>query len=239
MSSGVSPVFGTTRWTLVAAAGRDSTPESRQALAELCAAYWYPLYAFVRRKGHQPAEAQDLTQSFFAEILEKARLRTADQNRGRFRSFLLASLRNFLANQARGARAEKRGGGRPVLSLDFEQGEKRYLREPSHDLTPEHIFERRWATELLDRTVARLRQEYQAGEKAPLFERLLPHLGGDGGASHEQLASELGMTAGAVKVAAHRLRKRLRELLRAEIGQTVASNADEELLSLFRAVAAD
>lgn len=241
MSTGASPVFATTRWTLVAAAGRDSTPESRRALAELCEAYWYPLYAFVRRKGYQPAEAQDMTQSFFAEILEKDRLQLADQNRGRFRSFLLTSLQNFLNNQVRGERAAKRGGGRILFTLDFEQGEERYLCEPSHGLTPERIFERRWATELLDRTVERLRAEYVLTERAALFERLLPHLGGDAGMAYEQLGSEVGMTAGAVKVAAHRLRKRCRELLRAEIGQTVASDGDidEELHALFRAVAAD
>ncbi len=238
MTSNASPVFATTRWTLVAAAGRDSTPESRQALAELCEAYWYPLYAFVRRKGHQSAEAQDLTQSFFAELLEKERLQLADPTRGRFRSFLLASLQHFLANQTRHARAVKRGGDRQTLSFDFVQGEERYLHEPSHDLTPERIFERRWATALLDKTVARLRGEFVASDKLALFEQLAPHLGGDTGASYDQIASQLGMTEGAVKVAVHRLRKRCRELLRAEIAQTVATSEDveEELRTLFRAV---
>lgn len=238
MSSNPSPVFATTRWTLVAAAGRNSTPESRRALEELCEAYWYPLYAFVRRRGYQPAEAQDVTQSFFAEILEKDRLQLADPNRGRFRSFLLASLQHFLANLARDARTIKRGGSCQTLSLDFVQGEERYSHEPSHELTPERIFERRWATALLEKTVAELRSEFLANDKLPLFEQLLPHLGGDAGTSYDQIAKRLGMTEGAVKVAAHRLRKRCRELLRAEIAQTVesADEVDDELQTLFRAV---
>jgi RNA polymerase sigma factor (sigma-70 family) len=232
-----SPVFTTTRWTLVAAAG-SSTAESRQALAELCEAYWYPLYAFVRRKGYQPAEAQDVTQSFFAEILEKERLQLADPNRGRFRSFLQASLQHFLANIARDARAMKRGGKCKILSLDFTQGEEKYAREPSHDLTPERIFERRWATALLDKTVEKLRAEFTTNQKQRLFEKLVPHLGGDSGLSYVEIASELEMTEGAVKVAAHRLRKRCREILRAEIAQTVESPdlVDGELQTLFRAV---
>lgn len=241
MTSNAGPVFATTKWTLIATAGRDSTPESRQALGELCAAYWYPLYAFVRRKGHQPAEAQDLTQSFFAELLEKERLQMADQTRGRFRSFLLASMQHFLMNRARDARAVKRGGGKSLLTLDFAQGEERYLQEPSHALTPERIFERRWATELLDKTISKLRQEFESANKLPLFEQLAPHLGGDQGASYEQIATRLGMTEGAIKVAMHRLRKRCRELLRNEISHTVSSSdeVDEELRILFRAVETD
>jgi RNA polymerase sigma factor (sigma-70 family) len=237
-ASDASPVFATTKWTLVAAAGRDSTPESRRALAELCEAYWYPLYAFARRKGNQSAESQDLTQSFFAELLEKDRLQMADQTRGRFRSFLLASFQHFIANQSRDARAVKRGGGQRILALDFNRGEERYLREPAHDLTPERIFERRWATALLDNAVMRLREEFTAASKLPLFEKLAPYLGGDQGMSYGELAAELGMTEGAIKVAVHRLRKRCRDLLRAEIAQTVASadDVDAELQTLFRAV---
>ena len=241
MTSNAAPVFATTKWTLIATAGRDSTPESRQALAELCAAYWYPLYAFVRRKGNQPAEAQDLTQSFFAELLEKERLQLADQTRGRFRSFLLASLQHFLLNRARDARAAKRGGGKPLLTLDFVQGEERYRREPAHQLTAERIFERRWATELLEKTIVKLREEFASANKLAVFEQLAPHLGGDQGASYEQIATQLGMTEGAIKVAMHRLRKRCRELLRSEIAQTVSTvdDVDEELRTLFRAVETD
>jgi RNA polymerase sigma-70 factor (ECF subfamily) len=192
----------------------------------------------VRRRGLQPAEAQDATQSFFAELLEKDRLQFADPARGRFRSFMLASMQHFLANRTRNARAIKRGGHCQTLSLDFNQGEERYLHEPSHDLTPERVFERRWATALLDKTVARLRAEYVAQGKLPLFEQLAPHLGGDAGASYAQIAKLLEMTEGAVKVAAHRLRQRCRELLRSEIAQTVsnAEEIDDELRTLFKAV---
>jgi RNA polymerase sigma-70 factor (ECF subfamily) len=223
---------------MVCVAGRDATPESRRALAELCESYWFPLYAFVRRKGYQAAEAQDLTQAFFAELLEKDRLQLADPARGRFRSFLLASLQNYLTNQFRRARAIKRGGDRRQLPLDFAGGEARYLREPCHDETPERIFERRWATALLDKAVGRLREEYAERGKLLLYERLVPHLGGDVGASYDEIGLELGMTEGAIKVAAHRLRQRCRELLREEIAQTVASpeEVDEELLALFQAV---
>lgn len=233
-----SPRFATTKWTVIHAAGRSATPESDQALAELCAAYWDPLYAFVRRKGHQPAEAQDLTQAFFAELLEKNRLQLADPSRGRFRSFLLSALTHFLANQARDARALKRGGGRMPLSLDFERGEERYSREPVHELTPERVFERRWAATLLDHTVQQLRAEYESAGKLDLFAALSPHLGGDAGEAYAAIAERMGMTEGAVKVAVHRLRKRCKELLRAQIAQTVASeeHIDDELRELFSIV---
>ena len=154
--------FATTRWSLIAAIGGTSSVESRDALATLCQTYWYPLYAYVRRKGHQAADAQDLTQAFFAELLEKDRLQLADQERGRFRSFLLASLNNFLANQRRDANTQKRGGGRATLSLDIESGEDRYKLEPSHELTAEKIFERRWAMTLLHRTMNRRDQHVES-----------------------------------------------------------------------------
>lgn len=232
------PAFATTRWTLISAAGRDATPESRRALAELCEAYWYPLYAFLRRKALSPEDAQDVTQAFFAELLEKGRLQMADQRRGRFRAFLLTSLQHFLANHIRDARALKRGGGKVLAGLDFTAGEERYSHEPTCDLTPERIFERRWATALLDQTVARLRDEFAAANKLPLFEELAPFLGGDRGSSYAEIAARLGMSEGAVKVAVHRLRKRCGELLRAEIAQTVATaeEVDDELKALFQAV---
>lgn len=242
MSSGAPPPFATTRWTVVAAAGQGGSPESRRALTELCNTYWYPLYAYVRRRGLQPAEAQDMTQSFFAELLEKERIQFADQQRGRFRSFLLASLNHFLANQWREARALKRGGGVKPLSLDFSVGEDRYGREPAHELTPERVFERRWAVTLLDNTLTRLRDEYAAAGKLVLFEGLKTHLGGDDQRTpYEQLAQHLMSSASAIKVAAHRLRKRYRELLRLEIAETVASpdEIDEELRALFQAVSGD
>jgi RNA polymerase sigma-70 factor (ECF subfamily) len=239
MSSEAGTPFATTRWTLVAAAGQDSSPEGRRALAELCGTYWYPLYAFVRHKGIQSAEAQDLVQAFFAELLQHDRLRLADPQRGRFRSFLLAALNHFLANQWRHEVALKRGGGVRTLPLDFSAGEERYGREPVHGWTAERLYERRWAITLLDRTLARLRQEYEADGKLELFEALKLHLGGgDERVPYDELAGRLGKSVGAVKVAAHRLRKRCGELLRDEIAETVSSpdEIDEELHALFRAV---
>ena len=242
MSSHASGPFLTTRWTLVAAAGRDSSPEGRRALAELCTTYWYPLYAYVRRKGYRAEEAQDLAQSFFTELLEKDRLQLADQQRGRFRSFLLASLNNFLANQWRDANALKRGGGIQQLSLDFTIGEEKYGLEPAHQWTAERIFERRWAMTLLDNALARLKEEYVAAGKLSLYETLKPHLGGDDERTpYKELETQLELSTNAIKVAAYRLRMRCREILREEIAQTVAGEdeIESELQDLFRAVADD
>src|SRR5271155_2907054 len=160
--------FATTRWSLVLAAGQRSSPQSSAALATLCENYWYPLYAYVRRRGHDSDEAQDLTQAFFTRLLEKNDLAAADPERGRFRSFLLASLKHFLANEWDRARAEKRGGGRSVLSIDFGTAEERYRAEPSHELTPEKIFERRWALTVLDHALKRLRTEFAGGGREKL-----------------------------------------------------------------------
>ncbi|MBC8874982.1 MAG: sigma-70 family RNA polymerase sigma factor, partial [Planctomycetes bacterium] len=154
--------FVTTHWSLVIAAGQRESPESAAALVTLCTTYWYPLYAFVRRQGYRTEDAQDLTQAFFAKLLEKNYISEADQQRGRFRSFLLASLKHFLANERDYARAQKRGGGRPVISLDFESAESRYCHEPADTMTPERLFERRWALTLLDRVLSRLYDEYAA-----------------------------------------------------------------------------
>jgi RNA polymerase sigma factor (sigma-70 family) len=230
--------FATTHWSIVLAAGHGSQPDSEAALAKLCEAYWFPLYCYVRRRGQSANEAQDLTQEFFATLLEKEYLRAADPHRGRFRSFLLASMNHFLANQRRRRLAQKRGGGRVSLSLDFQSGESRFSREPSHDLTPEKVYERRWAMTLLDRALSRLGQEYVAGGKSALFDRLSAFLGGDKGAAYRDIAADLGMTEGAVKVAVHRLRKRCREHLRSEVAQTVADprDVDEELGNLMAAM---
>ena len=228
--------FATTHWSLVAEAGGIASPECHAALSTLCELYWYPLYAFVRRKGYQAAEAQDLTQSFFAELLEKDRLQLVDRQRGRFRSFLLASLNNFISNQRRAATAQKRGGRQDVLSIDFDDGETRYQREPVDKETPETIFERRWTMTLLDRAIGRLRSEFEASGKLALFDQLKLHLGGDPEAiAYGELAESLQMTTGAVKAAAHRMRKRCRDLLRAEIAQTVSDlgEIDDELHELF------
>lgn len=231
--------FATTRWTLIQAAGRDGSAESQAALAVLCRQYWYPLYAFVRRRGSTVEEAQDLTQAFFARLLEKQYLRVADPERGRFRTFLLAAFNHFLANEQERKTAQKRGGGRPVLSLDFQAGEQRYLQEPAHEWTPERIFERRWVLTLLDHVLAGLRDEYTAAGKGPLFEHLKGFLTGEPPAQTQaELAETLGLTPGAVKVAIHRLRGRYRDRLREEIAQTVSDPADvdEELRRLFAAV---
>ena len=229
--------FATTHWSIVLAAGHRSQPDSKAALAKLCEAYWFPLYCYVRRSGHGADEAQDLTQAFFATLLEKESLRAADPHRGRFRSFLLASMNHFLANQRRRL-AQKRGGGRVPLSLDFPSAESRFSREPSHDLTPEKVYERRWAMTLLERGLSQLRQEYVAGGKAAIFDRLAVFLAGDRGPAYHDIAVELGMTQGAVKVAVHRLRKRCREHLRCEVAQTVAAGQDveDELRDLLAAV---
>ena len=231
-------LFATTSWSVVLAAGHASRSDAQAALARLCETYWYPLYTYVRRRGHPPEEAQDLTQEFFARLLEKHYLLAADRERGRFRSFLLASLNHFLANEWRRQTAQKRGGGRVAISLDLPSGERRYSQEPSHDLTPEQAYERRWALTLLERALSRLREEYAAGGKASLCERLTAFLAGDKGAPYQQIANDLGMTEGAVKTAAHRLRQRCRELLRAEVAQTVAAaeDVDEELRHLLSVI---
>ncbi len=222
------------------AAGRRSSPDARDALASLCEVYWYPLYAYIRRKGHSPADAQDLTQEFFAWLLEKNLAGKADPTRGRFRSFLLTSLDHFLAKYWRRAGTRKRGGGHAVVSLDLAAGENRYTLEPAHELTAEMIYRRRWALTLLEKTLASLRDEFVTRGKLELFEHLKPHLGGDETTvPYSQLAEVVGKTEGAVKVAVHRLRQRCRELLRAEIAQTVSSpeEVDEELRDLFESVA--
>jgi RNA polymerase sigma-70 factor (ECF subfamily) len=231
--------FATTRWSLVLAAGKDNSADSRQALVVLCEAYWYPLYAYVRRRGIDADEAQDLTQEFFTRLLEKEYVRSADPARGKFRSFLLASLNHFLANEWRRERAQKRGGRQTILSLDFADGEGRLAREPAHAMTPEKIFERRWALTLLAEALTKLREEYAAAGKLPLLEKLQPFLGGEGDAApYQQIGDELGLSEGAVKVAVHRLRRRCRDILREEIAQTVSGpeEIDQELRDLLAAV---
>ena len=224
---------------MVLAAGKDAASNADAALAALCQMYWYPLYAFVRRLGHQPADAQDLTQAFFARLLEKHYLRAADPERGRFRSFLLASCKHFLSKERDRAKAQKRGGGRKVLPLDFEAGERRYSLEPTHEATAEKVYERRWALTLLDQVFARLRNEFDRAGKRNEFDHLKVYLTGEATTlSYRDVAAELGMTEGAVKVAVHRLRRRYRELVREEIAHTVAGPDEvaEELRRLFAAL---
>jgi len=234
--------FKTTRWSIVLAAGRTPTRTSSDALTRLCEIYWYPLYAYVRRWGYDADEAQDLTQEFFARLLEKHYLRDADPSRGRFRSFLLTSLKHFLSNERDRASAVKRGGRVSVVPLEIENAEGRYSLEPPDIETPERIYERRWALTLLERTLSKLRAESVAGGKQALFERLEGHLTGEQDTlPYAEVASALGMTEGAVKVAVHRLRRRFGALLRAEIAETVADPAqvDDEIRELFRALRGD
>jgi RNA polymerase sigma factor (sigma-70 family) len=233
--------FASTRWSVVVAAGQRGSPESEAALATLCRLYWYPLYAYARRRRPNAADAQDLTQEFFSRLLEKDYLQQADRQRGRFRSFLLTAFKHFLAKEHERAQARKRGGGRKLLPLDFDGGERRYHREPSHEATPEALFERGWALTLLEQGLVRLREELARAGKERLFESLKGALlVEDTPRSYAELAGELGMSAEALKVAAHRLRRRYRELIRAEIAQTVttAEEIDDELRDLFAAVRA-
>ncbi len=219
--------FPTTRWTLVVAAADPQRKEARSALASLCESYWYPLYAYVRRRGHLPDQAQDLTQEFFIRVLEGRYLDRADPERGRFRAFILTSLKFFLADEGDRERAQKRGGG-AILSLEFSSGEERYRREPAHDETPERIFERRWALSVLDRVVERLQSEFVQHGRPEHFDRLKVFLLGQSDAPYTVLAREMNTSEGALKVAIHRLRKRYRDLFRQEIADTVADPAEIE-----------
>ena len=232
--------FATTRWSLVLAAGSGSASSgAREALATLCETYWYPLYAFLRSRGYDADDAQDLTQAFFARVLEKQAISQADPARGRFRSFLLASLQHFAANQRDRNMAKKRGGGLPIVSLEIETAEGRFQMEPPTDETPERIFDRRWALTLLARVMSRLDAETSEAGRRAQFEGLRNYLTGDQPRlSYAETAAQLGISEGAVKVAVHRLRRQFRDLVRDEIAQTVASadEIDDELRYLWSAV---
>lgn len=223
-------LFATTRWSVVLAAKDGDSPESASALNALCHAYWYPLYAFVRRQGRSPEDAQDLTQGFFAKLLEKDYLRAAAREKGRFRTFLLVALKRFLANEWDRSRRLKRGGGQPVAPFDTALAERRYAVEPSAELLPaDRMFERRWAMTLLEAALARLRAEYAAGGRENEFESLKECLtAARGEIAYPCLAAELGQTEGATRVAVHRLRKRFRFLFRAAVADTVSAPADVE-----------
>jgi RNA polymerase sigma-70 factor (ECF subfamily) len=232
--------FATTHWSVVAAARDPAAPGARAGLAQLCSAYWYPLYAFIRRQGFNADQAEDLTQEFFARLSDRDALSSVDRAKGRFRSFLMGSCQHFLANQRDRARAKKRGGDRKLFSIDFQEADGRYSNEPSHQETPERLFERRWALTLLDRVLACLHAEYEQDGKTALFEQLKARLtGDDGAATYADGAASLGMTEGGVKVAAHRMRRRFRTLLREEIGRTVAEpdQIEDEIRSLFATLA--
>ena len=232
-------VFATTHWSVVLAAGRSDAPQAQASLEKLCQTYWFPLYAYVRRRGYAEADAKDLTQGFFEWLLERHWLEQADQQRGRFRSFLLTSISGFLANEWDKSQTLKRGGGR-VLSLPFGEAETHCRWEPADNVTPEQIFEWRWAVSLLDEVMSRLSADYARQGKAQLFEELKPCLLGDRAAQpYATLATKLGMTEGSVKVAVHRLRQRYRQLLRVEIANTVArpEEIEEEMRHLFAVLA--
>ena len=235
-SPGAAAAFGPTRWSVVLAAGRSESTHARDALEQLCRAYWYPLYAFVRRQGYSPTDAQDLTQEFFARLIEKHYLGSVDQAKGKFRSFLLAALKHFLANEYHKAVAQKRGGHAVFLSLDVASAEITYAAEAADGARPDKLYERRWALTLLERVLARIRAEYREAGRVKLFEALKPALTGERGSrGYAEIAQALGMSEAAVKVGVHRLRQRFRQLLRQEIGHTVAtqSEVDEELRALF------
>jgi RNA polymerase sigma-70 factor (ECF subfamily) len=235
-----SAQFPTTHWSRVFSAGDPADPVARAALEELCRDYWFPLYAFVRRRGHATHEAEDLVQGFLADLLERGDLVALDRSEGRFRSFLRAACEHYLCNRLDHDRAAKRGGGVKIVPIDRLASEERYGREPAHDLTPERLFERHWALTLLARVLERLEAESARSGKSALFERLRPALQGDDLApSYRAIADALGMTEGAVRIAAHRLRARYRELLREDIARTTDEPAavDDEIASLLAALA--
>jgi len=245
--AGIDPVAGgvgaalftTTHWSVVLAARDTASPEADVALAELCRTYWYPLYAFVRRKGQSAHDAQDLTQAFFARLLEKNYVAQADRERGRFRTFLLAALTHFLSDEWDKARRLKRGGGREIISFDAASAEERYRMEPVDQLDAVKLYERRWVTTLFDKVLARLEQEFRDSGKGDLFDSLKGSLLADDAAlSHAELGAQLGLSVDVVKQTVHRMRRRYRELFREEIAQTVAGPAEveDELKHIFAAL---
>ena len=227
--------FQTTSWSLILAAASDPTTAARQALAILCQTYWIPVYAFVRRNGHDPDKAQDLTQEFFSVLIEKNYLEDADRRRGRFRSFLLASVKHFLANEWDKARALKRGGGQIPVSIDAGDAEGWYAPAVAHEITPEALFERRWALSLLERVMAKLRAQYAANGHEELFASLEAFLNHDSDERYSELAARMNMSVAALRMAISRMRKKYRALLRAEIAETVASpeEIDQEIAFLL------
>jgi RNA polymerase sigma factor (sigma-70 family) len=237
--AGAQGAFTMTHWSVVLAAQQGDSPAADGALESLCRAYWYPLYVFVRRRGYQPHDAEDLTQEFFARLLQQDYLRSVDRNKGKFRSFLLAALQHFLANEWRRAHAEKRGGNVSFISMDGDSTEMYYLQIPASDLPPEAVFEQQWATTVLEQVLARLRQEFIASGKETLFDELKIFLTGEKRAtSYGELAAKLETTEAALKMSVSRMRHRYGELLRSEIAQTVSGpeQVEEELRSLLAAI---
>ena len=237
-STAPGDIFATTHWTVVLAAGRTRSPQADVALEELCRTYWFPLYAYVRRRGHSKEDAEDLTQAFFARFLAKNYLEGLSAERGRFRAFLLASLKHFLANEWDKAQRQKRGGHAPHLSLDWQTADTQFQIAATTEPSPDKAFDREWAMALLGKVIERLRVECEAEGRARLFDELKVFLtAGKGAQSHAEAARKLGLEETAARVAVHRLRKRYRQLLRDEIAQTLADPAqvDEEMRALFGA----
>jgi len=238
-TSAPAGIFATTHWTVVVAAGRRATPEADRALEELCRTYWYPLYAYVRRRGHLPPDAQDLTQEFFARLLAKHWIESADREKGRFRTFLLTAMNRFLANEWDRAGTQKRGGHAVHLPLDTETAETRYEADAALALTPDRLYDRHWAMTLLDRALTRLRTEQERAGKAKEFAVLSPFLTAERGAiPYAEAAAQLGVNEAAARQAVHRVRKRFRDVFREEITQTVAvpEEVDEEIRHLLAAL---
>lgn len=226
-SSPRQPLFLTTRWSIVLSARDHASSSSTLALESLCRTYWYPLYVFVRRQGNGAHDAQDLTQEFFARLLEKDYLQSVEREKGRFRTFLIMAMKRFLMNEWDKAHTRKRGGNIPHLALDADLAESRYLAEPSEIHPADQVYERRWALTLLDQAMARLRSDYEGSGREKEFEHLKGSLtAGRGEVSYQEIAGALQMTEGAARVALHRLRKRFREVFREEIASTVSTSAE-------------
>jgi RNA polymerase sigma-70 factor (ECF subfamily) len=229
-------VFATTRWSVVLTAGGGDSTHARGALEKLCQTYWYPLYAYVRRRGYSPEDAQDRTQEFFARLLEGKLVGRADRQRGKFRSFLLSAMNHFLTDEWEKARAQKRGGGAIPVPLQLDTAETRYGLDPADNTTPEQIYERRWALALLEEVLRRLGKEFEERGKGEIFAALNPCLIGERASQpYAELAAKLGVSERTVKSAVHRLRQRYRQLLREEIAHTVAEpgEVEEEMRHLF------
>jgi RNA polymerase sigma-70 factor (ECF subfamily) len=232
--------FVTTRWTVILHAGRRSTPQADEALEELCQTYWFPLYAFLRRKGESKEDAEDLVQGFFARLLDRNYLEGVASERGKFRAFLLASFKHYLANERDRAGRQKRGGNVPHLSLDWQAAHTRYNIEPVDQLSPDKLYDRAWAVTVLERVITRLQAESTAEGKSALFAQIKPFLMlGRGATPYAQAADKLKLTESALRVAVHRLRRRYREMLREEVAQTLAepSQTEEEMRALIEALA--
>lgn len=232
-------MFATTHWSVVLSAGQSESPQAAEALEKLCRTYWYPLYAYLRRTGCNPDDAEDLVQGFFLYLLEGRILRSVEREGGRFRSFLLGTLKRFVSDQRDKASAQKRGGGRQLISWELAEAEHRFLREPADEESPDRLYERRWASVLLERAMERLRQEWASGSKADLFAQLKGFVSGEKGlASYAEAAAQANLSLSALKSAIFRLRRRYHELVREEVGHTVADPRElkeelRHLLSLF------